>query len=301
MGLKQYFIKQVKVKPPQVGLMADDRGMSLAYKSNTMNLPDCQYFNENDQSQIRDWLHQRGLTEPGFQWVLGDQQYKIYQLEPPQVPEEEMHQALLFHLNDRLDFPVNEAQLDYFEIPKDAQRDGRRRVNAVVANLPMLKQQLEKFAGLGLQPSVIEIPELTIKRKISDREAMDKGICFVNYHDNFIKLMIYRKQMLYLTRKAHIPSWDACLTETPGNASENLVLEIQRTLDYYQSQMGQPPVVEIVLPQWTDSLQPLADYLQSNIGIQTNILKEQGFEGMQLGMNASRQMSMAAMTVDREH
>jgi len=300
-GLKEFFIKKPKILNPKLGVVVGERGLGVALRSNNSAQIECAYFENADTKLLKDWVYEHDLENCGFQLCLEEQQYKLYQIETPAVPEAELHNALLFNLNDRLDYPVNEAQLDYFDMPVDTQREGRNKVNVVVSHLPLLKKLIETLSRSAIQPAVINIPEMAVKNLLQSRESMQKGVCFVSYQETFIKLMIYRNDMLYLTRKVNIPSWDACLSHPGDSSSENLVLEIQRTLDYYQSQLGQPPVTEIVIPDWTDSLQELVTYLHKNIGISVSILENKGFDKSRFGVMACRQMSMASAAFVEEN
>lgn len=217
---------------------------------------------------LASWVEQQKLAGTTVHLVLDWDSYQLYQVEPPNVPPDEMNQALLFSLRDRLNFPVAEAQIDSFPVPKGTNRSNQNRVNVVAAHLPALTTFVSGIRAAKLKPSVINVPELAFGRMLSGHEDMSKGLCFIAYREDKVTLMIYRDSELYVTRTlSTVQNWQQCLEPQTHQAAENLVLEIQRTLDYYQSQLGQPPAAKVLLPNWSEPLQPLFEFLQSNLGV----------------------------------
>ena len=298
MGLKELFVKNKASVDAEVGMVVSEKGIGLAYIVDAeQDKISCEFFEREDINGIRDWVSANKLQGKGVRAVLNCKQYHLYQVEPPSVPEEELNQALLYSLRDRLEYPVNEAQIDSFEMPGDASRGARAKINVVAAHLPQLKNKLDLIKKAGLAPSCIDIPEMAYRDILLSRESMAKGICLVKYHEQFVTLMIFRKGNLYLSRQINIPSWNACLAANGDSASENLVLEIQRTLDYYQSQLNQPPIGEIIIPDWSEPLQPLLDYLEKNLGHPVTRMENICADKSKYGMAALRLLTLATAAV----
>ncbi len=300
MGLKELFIKNKARIDAQVGLVVSEQGIALAYRADAnQHHINCAFFEQDDVKALQDWVSEHKLQGKGVRIVLDYKQYHLYQIEPPTVPEAELNQALLYSLRDRLEYPLNEAQVDSFEMPRDAARGARAKVNVVAAHLPLLKNKLSLIQKSGLTPSVIDIPEMAFRDLLLSRKTMEKGICLVNYHEQMVTLMIFRKGNLYLSRQINIPSWSACLVAKGDAASENLVLEIQRTMDYYQSQLNQPPIAEILIPQGAAPLQSLIDYLHENLGTTVSRLENLCADKPDDSMVALRQLMLASAAMAR--
>ncbi len=297
-SFRKLFLKNKVAKIAEIGLVIGEQGISIAFISDPeTNKLTCDYFKRDQLTDVYDWVVDNKLLGKTVHAVLNCKQYHLYQVEPPSVPKEELNQALLYNLRDRLDYPVHEAQIDSFIMPDDTSRGGRTKVNVVAAHLPLLKNKIELIHKVGLQPGIIDIPEMAFKHLLQSNASMQKGICLVSYHEQFVTLMIYRQNHLYLSRNINIPSWRACLEVNSDSASENLVLEIQRTLDYYQSQLGQPPVAEIIIPDWSEPLQPLIEYLGDNLTSPVIRLNNADIVKENYDMTALRQLSLAKAAI----
>ncbi len=246
-------------------MVVTERGISVVSLNNASNKLQLQHFEGEDWSGVKQWVAEIKPHTKTVHLVLDNKQYQLHQLEPPKVPEEELNQALLYSLRDRLEFPITEMQIDHFDFPKDAHRGVERKINAVTSHTPMLKQMINGMDEAGLKPAIIDITELAILKSLFNRSTMNKGICFLAYQEKSVTFVIYRNSELYLSRSVMINSWDDCVNPDTEFAREGLLLEIQRTLDYYQSQLMQPPVAEIIVPDWGDPVTPLIDYLQKNL------------------------------------
>ena len=273
MGLLNFFSAKRKSTNCELGLTLSEQGIFVAHFDKEGKLITA-IFEPGKWLNLAKWIEQQKLQGTKVFCVLNWDSYSLYQVEPPSVPEEEMNQALLFSLRDRINFPITEGHIDSFPMPKNAQRSNQSRINVVVAHLPLLQNITQGVRAAGLLPKIISVPELELGHFISDHPDMKKGLCIIAYRDEKITLMIYREDELYVSRTlTSINNWQKCLQPDSYQAAENLVLEIQRTLDYYQSQMAQPPVAKVLLPDWSEPLEPLLQFLGDNLGTNVELLE----------------------------
>ncbi len=268
MGISSSIFKRKGNNHPQLGLMVSDEGIFAAYLKPGTSEPIGTQIAAGQWYALSSWVEQQNLAGTTVHMVLSWENYQLFQVEAPNVPADEINPALLFSLRDRLNFPIAEGQIDSFPVPQEASRSNQNRVNVVAAHLPTLTRFIDGIRSARLEPAIIDIPELAFSNMLANHEDMSKGICFVAYREDRVTLMIYRNCELFVTRTlSSIQNWQQCLQPDTHQAAENLVLEIQRTLDYYQSQLGQPPVSKVLLPNWSEPLQPLLAFLQSTLGI----------------------------------
>ena len=98
------------------------------------------------------------------------------------------------------------------------------------------------------------------------------GLAFISLRENGSTMNITRQGQLYLTRRINTSVGpDALLEPDWEMRRDRVVLEIQRSLDYFESQMGQNPVSQIMIaPRGQDTesmMNSLADALASPVGV----------------------------------
>jgi MSHA biogenesis protein MshI len=256
-----------------LGVVASGQGLYVASGKHDQGL----LFAElpvNGWQELGQWCSRHKIDRPCLRFVLDVDQHLMLQVEKPNAPEEELHALLLLNIRDRIDYPVNECQVDYFPLPPDVRRS-QERVNVVAAPLPLLESWVAGAEQARASVDTITVPELALGdlcRQI-DAEAMERGICLLIPMGSKVTLLIYRQDYLYMTRTiSGLRDWEDYLMPDNPDIREALLLEIQRTLDYYQTQMQQPPVAKMLLPDWINPLDDLAAYLNANLAMNVDVL-----------------------------
>ncbi len=179
---------------------------------------------------------------------------------------------MLFLMKDRLSQSVDNTLLGSIDYPQGCRHDDQLMVFEV--KKPYVAELVEAAHDCGVNLAAIDTSELLLGDLLFPDEEMNKGIGILVEHDRGVHLLLYRNHSLYLIRKLQdISDLMSCLP-APGNdhMADTLMLEIQRTLDYYDSLMGQPsPAKLYLIPSITD-LSPLADHLNSNLAPAVTVL-----------------------------
>ncbi|WP_144212296.1 MSHA biogenesis protein MshI [Shewanella donghaensis] len=177
-----------------------------------------------------------------LQIVLGESFYQLIAADKPNVPAEELKQALLWSVKDLVSEPVSNIQLDYFESSLTASG----KINVVVAN----KQQLSNLAQVseekGFVIAGISIEELAMTTIFQD----DLSHMIVSHVSGQELLLTVVKQgeLLMQRRVRGFTQIDkASAQDLEFGLADNLSLEIQRSMDYFESQLRQAPVGSIDL------------------------------------------------------
>lgn len=235
-----------------VGLSINDRRISLAHiarRRDELTLEHCVYQDLAQQS-LREGLSQlvdeNRLAGADTNLVLAPTDYSVYLVDMPQVEAAEVAAAVRWKIKDLLDMPVEDAVIDVFPLPDDAFQARKQMVYAVAANRPKLEQSIE----------VIE----------------RSGLAFIALKASGSMMNVTRNGELYLTRKINTQVGpDALLEPDWEMVRDRLALEIQRSLDYFESQMGQSPITQIMIaPRQKDTesmMNSLADALASPVGM----------------------------------
>ncbi len=192
--------------------------------------------------------------------VLPTRAYTLQLVEAPNVPAEEMGEAVRWQIQHLIEFPVEEAIIETFELPPPVNPGSKPMIYAVVARRSEIQSHIDSLEAADVRINVIDIPELCL-RNIAVRLPQDEyGVAFLHFSEDFGYLTITRGGILYMIRRIELQQED--LTDQ----LQEIALQVQRSLDHYESQFGCPPVGELVLGPG-DGLDMLGQSLSENLGI----------------------------------
>ncbi len=209
--------------------------------------------------------------------VLSPRDYNLYLIEAPAVEESELVRAVRWKVKDLLDVPSEDAAIDVFPVPEDAFPGRARMLYVVAAQRSRVQQLVDMAREADLALNAIDIPELAM-RNLSRRYVDDSnGLALMALKKGGSSLNLTRRGDLYLTRKIntqveenaiHSDQWDAL--------RDRLVLEVQRSLDYYESQMRQNPVSRLLLAPRGDDDEALAASLNEAMAVEVGLFDYTG-------------------------
>lgn len=193
--------------------------------------------------------------------LLDAQDYQLLLVEAPRVDPSELRAAVRWRVKDLIDFHIDDAVIDVFEIPGQQQRaQGQVMMYAVVARASAVRQRIELIEGGDLKLAVVDIPELALRNiaALSDIDA--NGAVTVKLDERGGLVVVTRQYNLFLARRFEIGT-NALRTaaeessEPPDEARygpiadllDSIVLEIQRSIDYYDRHFHQPPLAGLLL------------------------------------------------------
>jgi MSHA biogenesis protein MshI len=205
--------------------------------------------------------------------VLAPRDYSLYLVEAPAVEPEEMRAAVRWKVKDLLDVPLDDVAIDIFPVPEDAFNGRNQMLYVVAAARSRVASVIELCRSAKLELAAIDIPEMAMKN-ISTRFSDERGSqAFIALKTNGSNMNITRAGALYLARTVNtqVPL-DVMGTVGWGSLRDRLVLEIQRSLDYYESQMGQAPVKELLIAPRPDGAM-LATSLQEVLPVKVSMLE----------------------------
>jgi MSHA biogenesis protein MshI len=214
-------------------------------------------------------LNQRELLHASVSGVIRSEDYQLLQVEAPEVQPDEMRSAVRWKVRDVVDFPIHDAVIDVFETP-DQSRYVQSRMMFVVA---ARGDAVQRVAGL-IKPRVrnfdaIDIPELCLRNLSALLPQDERGVALLALGDNFAQLVLTRQGTLYLTRRIELGRRrDLDLQgNNAGLDVHALALELQRSLDYYESHFDQPPIADLVIASGDERADHLVDALRGEIGV----------------------------------
>ncbi|WP_250656572.1 pilus assembly protein PilM [Alkalimarinus coralli] len=198
--------------------------------------------------------------------VLTSDQYQIFQTDKPPVADEELSEAIRWKVKDLIDYSLDDAITDVFDFPDDATRGRGSLVNVVSARKALLQQNVKLMAEVGLDLQSIDITELVLRNISMRYDAVGSGLALLFMRPGFGMILVSKGDTMYFSRRFDF-SLDALRnTATQESTIQQLALEVQRSLDYYESQMGQVPPKELLLVG-PDGSFPLANMLGQNVAV----------------------------------
>lgn len=204
--------------------------------------------------------------------VLPLDQYQVFQLERPDgVDDSELGDALKWKLKDFLDFNPSDAVSDVFPFPEDASRGRGDLVNVVAARKSLVSELVALVDACDLKLVSIDIAELALRNLVPRIDPDHRGAALVHMRERFGQMIVCKGETLYLSRRLDVTSDDLRDASRQENAVQSLALEMQRSLDYYESQLGQVPPAVIRLVA-RDSVMPLSSMLASYVAASVETL-----------------------------
>lgn len=218
-------------------------------------------------------------------------------VEAPEVDPTELKAAVRWRVKDLIDFHIDDAVIDVFDIEGQRERGRTKMMYVVVSRISAVREHIDLLEHAHIDLSVIDIPELA-QRNIAALLPEDQtGVALLHFSPRGGLLTITHQGNLFLARTLEFGSDQLGAEASPpidyldleegagvtaGSGTEmpaglqrlldNIVLEVQRSLDYYESHFGLPPVHGLVIAPTEQSIPGMLGYLGSNLGLPVRIL-----------------------------
>lgn len=248
------FLKKKSAVNGLTSLVINKGGISFAHVRDGNTQPEltcCEYIASAnpllEPKRFKDLLEANKLLGTHTSVVLPESSYQILLVERPEVPDEELAEALRWRIKDLISFDVEQAVIDYIELPEDAYRGRSRMVYAVAAEQTKVDLWVDWCGEIGLDVTAVDVPEMALLNLTEDLADSESGLAVFNIGEEGSSINLLSDAALYFTRNLSY-----CHSSSPESAA-SAVLELQRSLDYYESQVGKPPCVRLlVMPMQAD-------------------------------------------------
>jgi MSHA biogenesis protein MshI len=227
---------------------------------------------------VAQWLAAGGAQLGAVGGVLDPADYQLLLVESPDVLPAEMKAAVRWRLKDVIDFPIENAVVDVFDIPEQARHTGSKMMYAIAANRPAVEDQVALLKPAGRQFDVIDIPELALRNLASVLPEADDGLILLWLNANTAQLLVIKQSTLYLTRHVQFAarvSMDGTGVLPVGGATpdvEAIALELQRSMDYFESHYEQAALSHLVIAPCDQRAQDLAQALANETSMRIRLI-----------------------------
>lgn len=278
-SLTSYWSKRALAQPDGVvGLARYEEGLAICHvllnDEEQWQVTDTDFApvvgDEAQEAYVKGWIRDRKLLSADCHYVLTAKEYELLLLESPPVEDSELLDAAMWRVKDLIKDPIEEMAVDVMRLPTDAYRGRQNMIYAAVSKKALIKSHLRFIKRCELIPAVIDIPEMAMRNLVSLIPDADVGsVATIGLRRSSGEMVIYSHDAMYLTRQIEMgikqfqsddPSG---LSLDNGVILERLTLDIQRSLDYYESQVGKGIVKRIYFMPITDESLHIVDDVQS--------------------------------------
>ena len=219
----------------------------------------------------------------------------LVMLEKPEVAENELRQAVRWKIKDSLSFDVDTAIVDVFEIPGQKERGRTPLVYVTAVEKYFIKQRIKLLEEQSFEISNIDIAELVMRNISTLLHEDEQGVALLKVDAEKSLLTLTQDSSLYLARNIDVGY--SSLTDTTDNsilgedsseadgltfeeglppaqqrALDAIVLEVQRSLDYYESHFAKSAINSLVIAPLPYEIPGMIKYLASALGLQVRLL-----------------------------
>ncbi len=203
--------------------------------------------------------------------VLPNHMYQIVQMDKPSLTDEEIKKSLRWTVKDLVTIPVENIVADYVDNPiKQGFQD---KITTFVANKALLMPIIN-----GIEKSHAELSKITSEELVlAGLVAMDNAAHLIihQHKEQEPSIQIIKDGALVFTRRLRGFSLLSSLTieELKAGLLDNFSLEIQRSIDFFESQLKQPPLKTLQLFLPSEVLPQIIEQLTQHF-----VVKVTGFE-----------------------
>ena len=225
-------------------------------------------------------LDKLGASRAATCAVVDAEDYQVVQVEAPDVLPSEMRAAVRWRLRDAISFKVDDAAVDVFEIPESARRTQTRMLFAVAARAAAIERVTSTVQPAAKGFYAIDIPELCLRNISALLPQDDKGVAILALNENYAQLVTTRQGVMYLTRRIDTARRFEPHAQSRVEADLDagaLALELQRSLDYYESHYDQTPIGDLVIAPGGERAERVATALRNETNLRISVLDVREF------------------------
>lgn len=229
---------------------------------------------EDRQAALARLVASHGLQGTRAIDVLQPDSHSLLLIEAPDVQPAELKAAVRWRIKDLIDFHIDDAVIDVFEVPDQGAPGRARLMYAVAARVSQINEQVDTLQGSGLELDVIDIPELALRNITSLLKEDVRGMVLLSFTEDSGLITLTRQGELYLARTLEIGSRELTANDpaTQAQALDRIGLEVQRSLDYYESHFSQAPISQLVIAPMLHDVPGMSTHLSANLGVAVSML-----------------------------
>ncbi len=244
---------------------------------------------------LKDFADKHKLAHRHVVTALQMNEASLIMLEKPNVADEELRQAVRWSVKDSLSFDIENAIVDVFEIPGQKERGRTPLIYVTAAEKSLLQHRIHLLEELDMVIDAIDIPELAMRNVAALLPEDANGVALLKLDSEQGLMTLTHNKSLFLARNIDtgyrnlIPAggntvlgapeeneglqFESAMLPDQQRTLDSIVLEVQRSLDYYESHFAMPAITTLVLAPLPFSVPGLNEQLSSLLGVKVRTLE----------------------------
>jgi MSHA biogenesis protein MshI len=207
--------------------------------------------------------------------LVTEDEYTLQIADAPEVPQSELRAAMRWRIKDIIGYNVTDAVVDVFDVPGERATGRPRNVFVVVSPREVIESRVKRLTAAGIGLDVIDIPELAQRNLASVLPEDEQGVVMLSLGAMGGLITISRRGEIYLSRNLEVGLESVAEGGDHTELFARVALEVQRSLDYYDSHFRQAPLMYLAILPTPREIPGLVEYLQNNLGLRVEILNPQ--------------------------
>ena len=225
---------------------------------------DASFSHNSWQKGLAEYVDQHHLSGTPCYFAMSSHWYRIHQVDKPSVNDDELLNALQWPLKEAVGTD-KEIVYDYVDLP--AQVAGHNKVLAVA----VAKEEIEKLTQV-IYESELDLQSISIEEMATTHlvgENKEPIITLVQEHGEVVVLNIVKDNELYFTRrlKGFENIGEFSESELEMGITDSLCVQIQRSMDFFESQLRQAPIRKILVKMDSPHTTFLCNSIAQSMGV----------------------------------
>ncbi len=149
-------------------------------------------------------VRQHGLGDARCVELLEVNSYQLLLVEAPNVTPAELKAAVRWRIKDLINFHIDDAVMDVFDIPAQNLSGQSKMMYVVVTRAALVQKHIALAKNAGLDLSVIGIPEMALRNITALFPEDSAGVALVHLTPQGGHIILTREGTLYLARKIEL-------------------------------------------------------------------------------------------------
>ena len=253
--------------------------VALAHVRRAGEIPEldvCEVLDANDPNDaLAAAVETHALRGSPCVMVVPEDAYSLRVVNAPDVEPEELAEAARWLVKDLIEFDLEDVEIDVLQIPVDSGWTREKKIYVLAVQGQALRIAIARIESAGLTLVSVEIREHALLSAAGSMSSA-RGTAVLQISGKNGVLSIGDSGHLYVVHPVHLDpdqlevGWENDALDPDATVPydvDHLLLEIQRSLDFYESEFGRSPVSRLLIAPSDAEVSSLVPYLQHNLTV----------------------------------